>query len=108
MASQRALELANTRYREGYAGFERVLDSQRSMFAQAERQLLNQGNHISSVISLYKGLGGGWIDTPVEQMIPEDVRKTMQERTDWGDLLTSPIPKSQEKPDSVQESSRNE
>ena len=31
-ASLRALELANSRYREGYSGFQRVLDAQRAVF----------------------------------------------------------------------------
>ena len=97
-AAQRALDIANTRYREGYADFQRVLDAQRSLFSQAERQLINHGSHISSVISLYKGLGGGWDYTPVERLVPEDVRSTMQERSDWGNLLTAPIPDGQAHP----------
>ena len=92
-ASERALDIANTRYREGYASFQRVLDAQRSMFSQTERQLLTQGSQIRSVISLYKGLGGGWIDTPIEELIPADVRKAMQQRSDWGDLLMAPLTK---------------
>jgi hypothetical protein len=107
-ASERALEIANTRYREGYADFQRVLDAQRSMFAQAERQLLTQGVYISSVISLYKGLGGGWTETPVQQLIPEETRKTMQDRTDWGDLLSTPITESKTNPTPAQESSQHE
>jgi len=91
-AAQRSLELANKRFQEGYAGFQRVLDAQQAMFAQAERQIVNQGNHLSAVIGLYRALGGGWLPTPVEQLIPEDVRNTMQERTDWGNLLTAPLP----------------
>jgi NodT family efflux transporter outer membrane factor (OMF) lipoprotein len=91
-ASERALDIANRRFREGYSDFQRVLDAQRSKFAQAEGALVNHGSHISSVISLYKALGGGWQATPVEQLIPEDMRDQMQERTDWGDLLSAPLP----------------
>jgi len=103
-ASERALEIANTRYREGYADFQRVLDAQRAMFAQAERQLLTQGVYLSSVISLYKGLGGGWIEMPILQLIPEDTRNTMQDRTDWGDLLNTPSVESQTTTAPAQES----
>ncbi len=91
-ASRRALELANSRYREGYAGFQRVLDAQRAVAAQDERSLVNQGNHVSAVIALYKALGGGWTDTGVEGWVPERVRRTMTERTDWGALLSAPLP----------------
>ncbi|PCJ32272.1 MAG: RND transporter [Moraxellaceae bacterium] len=91
-AAQRALDIANIRYKEGYAGFQRVLDAQRALFSQAERQVINQGNHISAIISLYKGLGGGWIAMPVDQLIPENTRSTMAKRSDWGELLTAPLP----------------
>ncbi|MEH6469947.1 MAG: efflux transporter outer membrane subunit [Halopseudomonas sp.] len=92
VASRRALELANSRYREGYADFQRVLDSQRAVASQEERNLLNQGSHVSSVIALYKALGGGWSDRPMAELIPAEVRQTMRQRTDWGDLLTTPLP----------------
>ena len=91
-ASRRSLELANSRYREGYAGFQRVLDAQRAVAAQDERSLVNQGNHVSSVIALYKALGGGWTDSRVAEWLPDPVREAMAERTDWGDLLTAPLP----------------
>ncbi len=107
-ASQRALEIANTRYREGYADFQRVLDAQRAMFAQAERKVLTQGSNIAAVISLYKGLGGGWTEIAVEQLIPEDVRNIMQDRSDWGDLLTAPLYDTQANPASAQERSQDE
>ena len=107
-ASERALEIANRRYREGYANFQRVLDAQRSMFAQAERQLLTQSSNIAAVISLYKSLGGGWSETPVEQLIPADTRKTMQDRSNWGELLTAPISDTWTNPASEQERSQDE
>jgi len=107
-AAERSLELANKRYQEGYADFQRVLDAQRSLFSQAERELVNQGKHISAVISLYRAIGGGWLNTPVEQLIPEDMRKTMQDRSDWGDLLSAPLPDSPANPPTVLETSQHE
>ena len=100
-AAERALELANTLYQEGYAGFQRVLDAQRAAFAQAERELVNQGSHVSAVVALYKALGGGWGDTPVQQLVPEGVRETMQQRSDWGTLLSAPLPPGASKPPSA-------
>lgn len=91
-AAARALELANTRYREGYSDFQRVLDAQRAFFAQSDRALASQGGHISAVIDLYKALGGGWRDTSINDMLPEATRDTMQQRTDWGGLLDAPLP----------------
>jgi len=91
-SAQRSLELANTRYREGYADFQRVLDAQRSLFSQAERELINRGNHIGAIIDLYKAIGGGWLETPVDELIPEEVRETMRARSNWGELLDAPLP----------------
>lgn len=91
-AAERALELANRRYREGYADFQRVLDAQRALAAQAEKELINDGAHISAVIQLHKALGGGWRSQSLEEMIPESVRSSMRERTNWGELLSKAIP----------------
>jgi NodT family efflux transporter outer membrane factor (OMF) lipoprotein len=91
-SSKRALDLATTRYREGYSDFQRVLDSQRSLFSRADEQLRNQGRHVSSVIALYKGLGGGWTSTKIQEMVPRETKETMKKRTDWGNLLDDPLP----------------
>jgi NodT family efflux transporter outer membrane factor (OMF) lipoprotein len=91
-AAERSLELANTLYREGYAGFDRVLDAQRVLFSQAERELLNDSAHISAVITMYKAVGGGWMDMPMDDIVPGQTRTTMENRTHWGDLLRAPLP----------------
>jgi NodT family efflux transporter outer membrane factor (OMF) lipoprotein len=91
-AAERSLELANTRFQEGYADFQRVLDAQRALFAQAEQELINQGTHISAIIGLYRSIGGGWIDMSMEQLVPEGIRDEMRSRTNWGDLLSEPLP----------------
>jgi outer membrane protein TolC len=107
-ASQRALTLANSRYREGYSSFQRVLDAQRAVFAQTEQEVINQGNHISSVIDLYKSLGGGWLEPNMDQLIPDDLRKTMQQRSDWGDLLDTALPPDPDGPSSSSGATQNE
>ncbi|WP_008292481.1 efflux transporter outer membrane subunit [Congregibacter litoralis] len=91
-AAARALELANRRYKEGYADFQRVLDAQRALFAQAEKELVNEGAHISAVIALYKALGGGWQPQTLEDMIPEPIRETMRQRVNWGEQWETPVP----------------
>ena len=108
IAAERSLELANTRYREGYADFQRVLDAQQAMFSQADRELINQGGHISAVIDLYKAIGGGWLDTPVEQLLPEPTRNSMKTRSDWGELLDAPLPVYPDTSTSVSEAVQHE
>lgn len=92
VAAERALDLANIRYQEGYADFQRVLEAQRVLFSQSERELVNQGNHVSAVIALYKALGGGWSEASAGQLLPAGTQDAMRARTDWGDLLTAPLP----------------
>jgi outer membrane protein TolC len=91
-AARRSLGLANTHYQEGYADFQRVLDAQRALFQQAERELINRGAHIAAIVELYRAIGGGWIDMTTIELIPESVRQSMRERTSWGDLLSAPLP----------------
>jgi NodT family efflux transporter outer membrane factor (OMF) lipoprotein len=91
-AASRALQIANSRYKEGYADFQRVLDAQRALAAQADVQVINQGSHISAVIGLYRSLGGGWINMGIEELVPEEIRTKMEHRSDWGDLLIAPFP----------------
>jgi len=91
-SAERALGLANTRYKEGYAGFQRVLDAQRAKFAQEDRERLNQSAHISAVISLYKSLGGGWANISAENLLKPSVKETMMQRVDWEDKLDQSLP----------------
>lgn len=107
-ASERALGLANTLYQEGYAGFQRVLDAQRAAFSQAESELVNQGNHVSAIIALYKALGGGWVEMPVQQLIPEETREAMEARSDWGTLLRASLPTGPSRPPTSSGSSQHE
>ena len=91
-AAERSLDLASARYRQGYADFQRVLDAQRAVAAQSEQELINQSSHVSAVIDFYKAMGGGWRVTPIEQLVPDATRTTMESRSSWGDLLTAPLP----------------
>ena len=91
-AARRSLDIATVRYREGYADFQRVLDAQRALAAQQEREILNQGAHISAVITFYKALGGGWQAMPIDDLLPVPTREAMESRTKWGDLLRAPLP----------------
>lgn len=91
-AARRSLTLANTIYREGYSDFQRVLDAQRALSAQQDAYIVNRGNAVSSLIALYKAVGGGWYsDAP---LVDPATRAQMQQRTDWGNLLDEPAPPS--------------
>ncbi|SDS28423.1 efflux transporter outer membrane subunit [Pseudomonas oryzae] len=88
ISAERSLTLASAQYREGYADFQRVLDAQRALLVQQDNYLVTRNDALSSLIALYKALGGGWQGTPVQ--IDQASRAQMQQRTDWGDLLDAP------------------
>ncbi|MNO41504.1 Cation efflux system protein CusC precursor [compost metagenome] len=89
-AAQRSLSLASSQYREGFADFQRVLDAQQLLLQQQDGYLVSRGNAVSSLVTLYKALGGGW--EPVRAPIDRATRQQMQQRTDWGALLDEPAP----------------
>ncbi len=91
-AAQRSLDIANIQYREGMAGFERVLDAQRALFSQQERVVSNRGSVVSSLISLYKAMGGGWDVVRERPLLDAATIKTMKQRTNWADVLDIPLP----------------
>ena len=91
-AARRSLEIANIQYREGLASFERVLDSQRTLFNQQERQVSNLGDVAQSLIALYKAMGGGWQQARARPLLDDATRETMGERSDWKEMLETPLP----------------
>lgn len=84
-AAQRSLALASAQYREGFADFQRVLDAQQLLLQQQDGYLVSRGNAVSSLVALYKALGGGWQRQAAA--IDRPTREQMQRRTDWGELL---------------------
>lgn len=91
-AAERALAIANRRYQEGYADFQRVLDAQRALFAQAEKELVNEGAHLAALVVLFRSLGGGWQSMTIEEIVPEPIRRQMTQRSNWGGLLDAAMP----------------
>ena len=86
-AARRSNDLSLLRYQEGYSGYQRVLDAQKSLFAAQNRYAASQGQAVQSLVALYKALGGGWEVREGKPYVDEDTRTVMRERTNWGDLL---------------------
>jgi hypothetical protein len=87
-AAMRSVDLSMIQYREGLVDYQRVLDTQR--FQSQEQDLLTQtkGSVVLNFIAMFKALGGGWQIREGRDFVPEETRKEMQQRTDWGNLLT--------------------
>jgi multidrug efflux system outer membrane protein len=59
-AAARALELAEIRYAEGAIDFLSTLDARRTLLSQSLQLAESRTRTVTSLISLYKALGGGW------------------------------------------------
>jgi hypothetical protein len=75
-------------YREGLTDYQRVLDAQRFLTLAQEGQIATKGSVIINLVAMYKALGGGWETRIGKDFVPENIKKQMEERTDWGNLLT--------------------
>jgi NodT family efflux transporter outer membrane factor (OMF) lipoprotein len=88
-AAQRSVELAEVQYQEGAVDYQRVLDAQRSLLQQDNRLAQTRSSVATSLIALYKALGGGW-QWQGEPYVPERTQTEMRDRTNWGDMLSRP------------------
>ena len=61
-AYRRYLKLAKLRYDNGYTSYLEVVDAERNLFNAELATAQNQGDVLVALISLYKALGGGWIE----------------------------------------------
>jgi multidrug efflux system outer membrane protein len=63
-ADRTALDLAQVQYRAGLADFLTVLDAERTLSQNEDELAQSQTTVATSLISLYKALGGGWSQAP--------------------------------------------
>jgi hypothetical protein len=86
------LEIANIQYQEGISDFQRVLDTQRTLFSQQELLVTTLSNVTLNLVSLYKAMGGGWQQGRGRLLVDDATNDTMGERNDWQGLLAEPLP----------------
>lgn len=63
-AQRQVLSLAETRYRGGISPYLEVLDAQRELFDSELERAATIGEQLTSVVRLYRALGGGWTPEP--------------------------------------------
>ena len=86
-AAKRSLDLAVLQYREGIKDFTTVLVAQQALLTEQDNLAATLGTISSSLVGVYKALGGGWEIREGKDLIPPDIKETMDKRTDWGKLL---------------------
>lgn len=91
-SSKRSVELSLLQYEEGFTDYQRVLDSTRALTQKQDQYAQLQGEIATNFINLYKALGGGWQIRLGNDLVPQSVKEKMEERNDWGNLLTNPSP----------------
>jgi len=92
VSAERSNELSTLRYKEGFSDYQRVLDSQKSLFAQQQRYIAIQGSSVLNLVALFKALGGGWENRDGLPYVDPETLQLMQERTDWGDMIEAAYP----------------
>ena len=86
-SSRRAVDLAVLQYREGVTDFTTVLTVQQTLLAQQDSLASTLGTISTSLVGIYRALGGGWEIREGEDLVPPELKAEMQRRTNWGDLL---------------------
>lgn len=67
--------LARIRYENGYTSYIEVLDAERNLFNAQVSYTQTQGTVYTSLVNLYKAMGGGWV-AEAERMVPKDSTQT--------------------------------
>jgi NodT family efflux transporter outer membrane factor (OMF) lipoprotein len=86
-AAGRAFDLVVEQYREGLRDFTAVLVAQQALLSEQDNLTVTLGSLSSSLVAVYRGLGGGWEIRAGRELVPPDVKEEMAKRTDWGSLL---------------------
>ena len=58
--TEKATELAMLQYEQGFADYQRVLDTQRALVLQQDGLAESRGKVALNLVAVYKALGGGW------------------------------------------------
>lgn len=100
-SSERSVQLALIQYRDGTIDYTPVIDTQARLSADQDVLLESKGSVLLSLVDVYRSLGGGWEQRIDREMVNDETKKVMAERTSWGDLLDEQKPAvSEELPES--------
>jgi len=82
-AAQSSVKLALIQYREGATDYQRVLDTQRALLDSQNNLARIRSATTTSLVALYKALGGGWELHQGQSVVTDENRAEMQKRTNW-------------------------
>jgi NodT family efflux transporter outer membrane factor (OMF) lipoprotein len=87
-AAQKSFDLAVLQYREGVVDFTTVLIAQQALLNEQDSLATTLGNISSSLVGVYRALGGGWEIREGKDLVSPATAEEMKRRTNWGSLLT--------------------
>jgi outer membrane protein TolC len=87
-AARKSLDLAVSQYHEGVIDFATVIIAQQALLNEQDSLATTLGNISSSLVGVYRALGGGWEIRVGKNLVPSEITDQMAERTNWGKLLS--------------------
>jgi NodT family efflux transporter outer membrane factor (OMF) lipoprotein len=94
-AAEDALRISLIQYKEGTLDFTTVLTAEQNLYQAQTNLALAKGAVDLGLIATYRAMGGGWEIREGHDFVPEKTRTEMEDRTDWGTLLTPQLTRPQ-------------
>ncbi|MFI0348672.1 MAG: efflux transporter outer membrane subunit [Chthoniobacterales bacterium] len=88
-AAKQSTKLALVRYKEGQADYTTVLTAQQQQLSVENSYVCAEAGAVLGIVSTYRALGGGWELRNGRDVISDDVKKQMADRTNWGRMLAA-------------------
>ncbi|MDO4550504.1 MAG: efflux transporter outer membrane subunit [Planctomycetia bacterium] len=85
-----ALQISESLYASGRESFLPVLDSQRSVLEYEETLATARANLASTVVEIYRALGGGWQVDPEATSVSQQINRFANRNTDGRGVTSSP------------------
>jgi NodT family efflux transporter outer membrane factor (OMF) lipoprotein len=87
-AAERAAEISQIQYQDGLTNFNTVITTLVSLANQQDLLAATEGTVATNLVDVYRAVGGGWEVRPSADpldLIPEETREELQERTKYWD-----------------------
>ena len=88
VAAQSAADLALERYKAGQNDYTTVITAQQALLNIQNSLVQTSSNELIGYVGAFKALGGGWSADMSPPKLPEKMIADMNDRTDWGSVLT--------------------
>ena len=86
-SAKTAVRIATLQYREGVQDFTTVLTAEQALLNQQDSLASTLGTISTSLVGVYRSLGGGWEVREGQDLVPPEIKAEMRQRTNWGQLL---------------------